>query len=66
MPGDDSARFLNQHLDDHLQAAIAEARTDPDALRRRLVSLWHEKPKPEVEAEVVSLADVRAMMKGAA
>ena len=64
VPGDDSAKFLNEHLDHCLQAATREAETDPDALRRRLLALWHDKPNPI--AEIVNLADVRAMMKGAA
>jgi hypothetical protein len=62
--GDESARSLKDHIDHHLQTAITEAETDPAALRRRLMDQWNNQPKPT--AEIINLADARAMLQGAA
>jgi len=59
----EAMRFKN-YLDGVFKDAIAEGEADPEALRRRLLQAWHDRPLPS--AEIVSLSDVRASMKGAA
>jgi hypothetical protein len=61
---DAEAMRFKRFLDDEFQKVIAEGEADPDALRRRLLQAWNDRPLPS--AEIVSLADVRATMKGAA
>jgi hypothetical protein len=63
IPLDDSAKRLNDLLDQTLQDAMRDAETDPEALRRRLLAIWHNQPK--LGAEVVSL-DTWRTLKGAA
>ena len=59
----ESVRF-KAWLDGVFKAAIAEGEADPDALRRRLMQAWHNRPR--TAAQIIDLADVREATKGAA
>lgn len=61
---DAEAMRFKRFLSDEFEKAIAEGEADPAALRRRLLQAWHDRPLPS--AEIVSLVDVRAAVKGAA